>query len=90
MGIKPTTSVLAYECHDLNLSSFLLGKMALEKKQLERQEKLEKMENAVSQSSDTGMSVCNVTNYHTTASLSPHVSSYSYGSLFFKYGVAFP
>lgn len=71
MGIKPTISVLAYECHDLNLSSFLLGKTALEKKQLE------KMENAVSQSSDTGMSVCNVTNYHTTASLSPHVSSYS-------------
>lgn len=49
MGIKLTVSVLAYECHDRNLSS-LLGKMAIERKQKKRQEKLEKMEIALSQS----------------------------------------
>jgi len=84
MGIKLTISVLAYECHDRNLSSLLLGKMAIERKQQKRQEKSEKMEIAVLQSSDTEMSACNVINYHTPASLSPHARSYPWGAFFFS------
>lgn len=86
MGIKFTISVLAYECHDRNLSSCLLGKMGIERKQQQRQEKLEKMEIAVSQSSCAEMSDCNATNYHTPASLSLHSCSYPWGTFFSNMG----
>lgn len=79
MGIKLTISVLAYDCHDTNLSSFLLGKMATERKQQQRQEKSEKMEIAVSQSSDTEMSDCSEINCHT---LSVHMHAHIPGWLF--------
>lgn len=91
MGIKLTISVLAYKCHDRNLFSYLLGKMAIERKQQKRQEKLEKMR-----------SCCITELWHRNEWLQrnkqPHTSFpqstctlVSLGDLFcFKYGVAFP
>lgn len=75
MGSKLTISVLAYDCHDRNLSSFLLGKMATERKQQQRQEKSERMEIAVSQGSDREMSDCSKTGCHTPA-LSVHMHAH--------------
>lgn len=73
--------VLAYDCHDRNLSSFLLGKMATQRKQQQRQEKSERMEIAVSQSSDREMSDCSKTNCHTPA-LSVHMHAHIPGRPF--------